>query len=155
MRLKRRLLSLAFVALLALTPLAWAGESVQLYTTGISSSNPATGAISASGTENSGIVKASQAVVLMAAFQNYDGSSAKIAMLFDATTLPSNGAIPRLAVSVPAHTATGAPGQASLALPMGGVSFVNGVVWACSTTDKTLTVDTTSGGNCYAQITFQ
>ena len=131
MKVKRRLLTLAFATLLALAPLAWAGESVQLYTTGIPPLSMTTG-----GTENSGVVKTVPSVMVSAWFMNYDAANAKIAMAFDSATLPANGAIPRLAVSIPAHNATGQPGQASFTLPLGGVSFVNGIVWACSILDS-------------------
>jgi hypothetical protein len=131
-------------------------DRISYYATG---QPPASGATSVSGTENSAVVAVNsptkQYTVLMVAVQNYDAANAKVAMLFDAGALPATGAIPLAACAAPAATGVVAPGQCSFALPGDGRGLVNGLVVACSTSGKTLTVDGTAGGNCYFQVAFR
>lgn len=102
------------------------------------------------GTENSAVtpVEPGQVVNLITVV-NDSTSAALTAMCFDAASLPTNGAVPRLppVPMVAGTAAAGTPG--SFALPRDGFQVVNGLVCACSTTAKTLTVDTTSGGDCF------
>jgi hypothetical protein len=120
--------------------------------TGLASALPtnwySTGA--STGTENSAAIPIQPGgVVNLIAIVNDSTSLALTGMCFDATSLPGNGAVPRLP-PVPLQagsTSAGTPG--SLALPRDGFQVINGLVCACSTTAKTLTVDTTSGGDCF------
>jgi hypothetical protein len=91
----------------------------------------------------------------LAAGQNFDTANAKTAMLFDATSLPTNGAIPVLSIPLGvAPSATQAyPG--SFSLPPQGLQFQTGIVFAISSTAKTLTVDTQSGGNAFFSWCWQ
>jgi len=118
---------------------------------------PASGPTSVTGTENSAVVfiaaPGTSQNVLLVAVQNY-GASAEVAMLFDASALPANGAIPVASCAVPAGSAN-APGQCSFSWPGTGRPNSQGIVVACSTTGKTLTVDATAGGNCYFQVLYQ
>jgi hypothetical protein len=91
----------------------------------------------------------------LAAAENFDTSNAKVLMLFDATSLPTNGAIPVLAVPIAAATSATQPSPGSFSLPTQGFQFQNGIVFALSTTAKTLTVDTTAGGNAFFQWCWQ
>jgi hypothetical protein len=131
-------------------------DTVSFYATGMA---PASGATSVSGTENSAVVVITPAskrnTLLLAAVQNYDAANPKVAMVFDAAALPANGAIPRAACALAAAPGAANPSQCSLSLPGDGTGVGNGIVIACSTTGKTLTVDVTSGGNCYFQVAYR
>jgi hypothetical protein len=149
----------ALVVVAALAAILWATRSahadvVKTYTTGQA---PASGATSVTGTENSAIVAigngTTQRTVLLVAVQNY-GAAAEVAMLFDAAALPGTGAIPLASCALPAGAAA-APSQCSISFPGDGRVNVQGIVVACSTTGKTLTTDTTIGGNCYFQVGYR
>jgi hypothetical protein len=131
-------------------------DRISYYATG---QPPASGSTSVSGTENSAVVAVNsptkQYAVLMIAVQNYDAANPKMAMLFDAGGLPATGAIPLAACAAPAATGVAAPGQCSFALPSDGRGMAAGIVVACSTSGKTLTLDGTAGGNCYFQVGFR
>ena len=118
---------------------------------------PASGSTSVSGTENSAVIYISPTgtsqKVLLVAVQNY-GATAEVAMLFDNPTLPANGAIPLASCALPVGTAN-APSQCSFAFPPDGHVNTKGIVVACSTTGKTLTVDATAGGVCYFEVNYQ
>jgi hypothetical protein len=94
-------------------------------------------------------------ILVLAAAVNYDASNAKVAMVFDSATLPANGAIPVLVVPLAAALSATQPTPGSFSLPAAGVKFQNGIVFALSTTAKTLTVDTTSGGNGFFEGCWQ
>ena len=151
----RKLITLLIV-LAAVAAAPARADKISFYATGMP---PASGATSVSGTENSAVVAINSPTklytVLMVAVQNYDAANAKIAMLFDAAALPANGTIPLASCALPAATGTVAPGQCSFALPGDGRGVSAGIVAACSTTGKTLTVDGTAGGNCYFQVAFR
>lgn len=149
---------LLFVGVAAIVGIFWATRShadvVKTYTTGQA---PASGPTSVTGTENSAVVLigngGTQHTVLLVAVQNY-GASAEIAMLFDAAAVPATGAIPLASCALPAGAAA-APAQCSLSFPADGRTNYQGIVVACSTTGKTLTTDTTVGGNCYFQVGYR
>lgn len=102
-----------------------------------------------SGTENSVVLPwPVGATMELAAVCNYDTSNAKMAMIFDASALPANGSPADYVVPLAAAASATNPTCASVGLPGGGVPVLVGIVAACSTTAKLLTVDTTSGGNC-------
>lgn len=102
-----------------------------------------------SGKENSYVLPwPAGATMELAAACNFDTSNAKVAMFFDATALPAAGAPPDYLVPLAAAASATNPTCASVGLPGGGVTLATGMVAACSTTAATLTVDTTSGGNC-------
>lgn len=137
--MKTRIVSTALALLLsAFIGTGWALPT-NWYSTGASS-----------GTENSAVIPVQPTqVVNLIAIVNDSTSAALTGMCFDATSLPTNGAVPRLP-PVPLAAGTAAAGTAgSLALPRDGFQVVNGLVCACSMTAKTLTVDTTSGGDCF------
>jgi hypothetical protein len=73
-------------------------------------------------------------------------------MAFDAASLPANGTVPKMQLSLPAAQAAAQPSCSSFGLPAAGVTLYNGLVVAASTTGKTLTVDTTSGGNTFFEV---
>lgn len=129
-------------------------DVVSTYSTGQA---PASGATSVTGTENSAIVLigngTSQRTVQLVAVQNY-GAAAVVAMLFDANALPATGAIPVASCALAAGAAA-APSQCSISFPGDGRVNFKGIVVACSTTGKTLTTDTTVGGNCYFQVAYR
>jgi len=149
---------LSLVVAAAISAVFWTPRShaavMSAYSTG---QPPASGAASLTGTENSAVVfiaaPGTSQNVLLVAVQNY-GASAEVAMLFDAAALPANGAIPAASCAVAAGAAN-APGQCSFSWPGSGRPNRNGIVVACSTTGKTLTVDATAGGNCYFQVLYQ
>ncbi len=65
-------------------------------------------------------------------------------MLFDAATVPTNGTVPNIApIPVPAGGAAYVPFGEVRGDGMTGLSFVNAMVWAASTTAASLTVSTT------------
>lgn len=111
------------------------------------------------GMENSAVVLSSAGSgsrrVLMIGAASYNTSAAEVAMIFDAASLPANATIPLAICSLPAAASAAAPATCSFSLPMGGMSLVSGLVVACSTTGKVLTVDTTSGGNCSFYVAWQ
>lgn len=124
--------------MLVFAPSAFAQSRANYYST-----------LTTTGTENSAVAfKATTpptSILQLAAACNYDASNPKIAMVFDATSLPANGNVP-IAIVPLAAAGSVLPTCGSFSTP---IVFANGIVLACSTTGKTLTVDTTSGGNCY------
>jgi hypothetical protein len=111
----------------------------------------------ASGTENYAIVlNAGNGAVpeparLLSAC-NYNPVSPEVVMVFDAMVLPANGAVPKMQLPLPAATGLNAPSCGSFSLPSGGVTFYLGLAIAASTSGKTLTTDTTSGGNTFFEV---
>jgi hypothetical protein len=101
---------------------------------------------------NSRVIRAAPCTLLRAFITN-TGAGTLYFMVFDATTLPSNGTTPRVR---PVVLAAGA--QASLdmsivqALGTWGLTLNTGLVWAASTTAGTLTVDTTN--SMWATVEF-
>lgn len=86
---------------------------------------------------------------------NYDASNAKVVMLFDSLSVPANGTVATRGIMVVAAAVSATqPSAASLVIPQGGLTFVNGITFAASTTAKTLTVDTTSGGNIHVIASY-
>ena len=108
----------------------------------------------ASGTENYAIVPNAggrlvpEPARLLSAC-NYNLAGPEVVMVFDASVLPANGAVPKMQLPLPAATGSNAPSCGSFSLPAGGVTFYSGLAIAASTSGKTLTVDTTSGGNTF------
>jgi len=100
------------------------------------------------GSENFAVVTnaAGKTITLVGAL-NFDTSNAKVVMMFDATALPSSGAVPLVSVPIAAAISATQPSPSSFSFPT-GLTVQNGIVVACSTTAKTRTVDTTAGGNC-------
>jgi hypothetical protein len=111
------------------------------------------------GTENSntfGIPQTGGKTTLyaMACF-NYDTSNPKVVMLFDAASVPSNGAVAtRGMMPIPAATSANQPGFTSMTIAEGGMTFSSGITFAASTTGKTLTIDTTGGGNVHCAASY-
>lgn len=94
-------------------------------------------------TKNIAIANKVVAVIMVENF----ATTAEEAMCFDSATLPGNGAVPAISGALPAAPTSSASNQ-SAGLPSDGYQVQTGFVCACSTTPKTLTVDTTSGGVC-------
>ena len=111
---------------------------------------------STTGMENSAIILpttgSGTASWVMGAALSYNTSAAEVAMCFDSATLPANNAIPIMACPLAVAGSAAAPAPCSFSLPFGGLTLTKGLTCACSTTGKKLTVDTTSGGNCYFEI---
>jgi hypothetical protein len=111
----------------------------------------------ASGTENYAAIRNAggtgvpEPVRLISAC-NYNSGAPEVVMVFDAGALPANGSLPKMMLPLPASSGSNAPSCASFSMPAGGVTFYAGVVVAASTTGRTLTVDTTSGGNSYFEV---
>jgi hypothetical protein len=140
-----------FIALLAITLSPWAASAqstVNYYST-----------TAASGTENyavipnAGTVPIAQPVRLVAAC-SYNSAAGEVVMIFDATALPGNGAVPKMEFSLPAAGGVNAPSCGSIPLPPVGVSFHKGVVVAASTSGKTLTTDTAGSGNTFFEVGY-
>lgn len=125
--------ALSLVALLLLSGVTWAGKSTHTGT----------------GSENSEILFTGPSWIHYISACNYNTTGAETVMVFDSPTSVSNGAepdLPRLALAAAASATQ--PTCGVMALPETGVQMSKGAWIACSTTPKTLTVDTTSGGNC-------
>lgn len=99
--------------------------------------------------ENSDVIKNAPCTLLTAVGSN-KGAALLYIMFFDSATVPGNGTVPVLEpVPLPAgatfnlneqdlsRAGQGAPNQ-------NGLTMVNGLSWAASTTPATLTVDSTS-----------
>jgi hypothetical protein len=83
---------------------------------------------------------------------NYNSEAPEVVMVFDARALPANGAVPKMELPLPASAGNNAPSCASFSLPASGVTLYAGLVIASSTTGKTLTIDTTEGGNTFFEV---
>jgi hypothetical protein len=110
----------------------------------------------ASGTENYAIVDnsggfAPEPARLISAC-NYNVAAPEVVMVFDASALPANGSVPKMQLPLPAANGASAPSCGSFSLPAGGVTFYTGLLIAASTSGKTLTIDTTSGGNTFFEV---
>lgn len=155
--LKRFIAFALFLALAVTFSTALHADSISYYATGVYT--PVGGSISVTGTENSAIVatipKGATRSILMIAALNHDTSNAKLVMLFDSATLPANGTIPLATCPVGPALAATKPAGCSFNIPADGLYIKSGIVVACSTTAKTLTVDTTSGGNCYFEVGYR
>jgi hypothetical protein len=146
--MKRTLIALAIFAALVVPKVAHAqNQAVGYYHTK-----------AAGGMENSAVVLSAagsgSARFLLGAAVSYNTSAAEVAMCFDASSLPANATIPMAVCPLGTASSTAAPATCSFSLPMGGAILQNGLVCGCSTTGKTLTIDTTSGGNCAFYIGF-
>ncbi len=94
---------------------------------------------------NSGVIEAGAGRMLLSQWASNKGASALYLMVFDATAVPANNAVPVVQpLVVPASgqafvdfTDRGGQGLAGLVLS-------TGLVWAVSTTQATLTVDASS-----------
>jgi hypothetical protein len=86
---------------------------------------------------------------------NYDTSNPKVVMLFDAASVPTNGSVAtRGMIPLAAAASANQPSYNALVIAEGGLTFVNGITFAASTTGKTLTIDTTSGGNVHCDASY-
>lgn len=111
----------------------------------------------ATGTENYAVISNAGGVAIpepvrLISACSYNSSAPEVVMVFDAKALPANGAIPKMQLPLPASGGNNAPSCASFSLPAGGVTLYAGLVIADSTTGKTLTVDTTPGGNTFFEV---
>ena len=100
---------------------------------------------------NAGGVAVPEPVRLISAC-NYNSAEPEVVMVFDATALPANGAVPKMELPISVSSGSNAPSCASFSLPAGGVILYKGLVIAASTSGKTLTVDTTVGGNTFFEV---
>jgi hypothetical protein len=108
-----------------------------------------------SGTENYALISNAGGVpepVRLISACNYNSGAPEVVMVFDASALPVNGAVPKMELPLPASGGTNAPSCASFSLPASGVTLYKGLIIAASTTGKTLTVDTTAGGNTFFEV---
>lgn len=151
--------ALAIVAWLAF-PLLCHAQAGGSYATGDKDANGANASVS--GLENSAIIMTatshgpiSSHRVLMVGALSANTSAAETAMVFDSATLPANNAIPIMSCPL-SKAAANAPTSCSFSLPAEGLrGLTKGLTVACSTTWPLLTVDTTSGGNCFFNVSYK
>jgi hypothetical protein len=124
---------------------------VEAGTANFYSTNAATGTENYALITNAGGVAVPEPIRLISAC-NYNSGAAEVVMVFDASALPVNGAVPKMELPLPASGGTNAPSCASFSLPASGVTLYKGLVIAASTSGKTLTVDTTAGGNTFFEV---
>lgn len=148
---RKRIIPASLAILLALAALpfvAMAQDTVNFYSTRV-----ATGTENYSVLPNASTVPMPQPVRMIAAC-SYNSAAPEVVMVFDASALPPNGTVPKLQLALPAASSISAPACGVFPLPAGGVSFYAGVVIAASTKGKTLTTDTTSGGNTFFEVAY-
>jgi hypothetical protein len=146
--------------------LLWMGQAraqaIGYYHTGNKDANGANA--STTGMENSVIVvnssPSSSRRFMMLSAVSYNTSAALVAMCFDSATLPADQSAASVAAllsqcSLATATSATQPSTCSFSLPNEGVGLVSGLTCACSTTGKKLTVDTTSGGDCFFGIAWK
>jgi hypothetical protein len=109
----------------------------------------------AGGTENSATIHIGRTLLYSMACFNYDTSNPKVVMLFDAASVPANSTVATMG-EIPLSAAPGSaqPSQNSITIAQGGLPFWTGLTFAVSTTGKTLTVDTTTGGNVHCVASY-
>lgn len=158
--MKARILWVMLAALLI--PSFARAQAIGYYHTGNKDANGANA--STTGMENSVIVvnssPSSSRRFMMLSAVSYNTSAALVAMCFDSATLPADGSAASVAAllsqcSLATATAAAQPSTCSFSLPNEGVGLVSGLTCACSTTGKKLTVDTTSGGDCFFGIAWK
>jgi hypothetical protein len=146
------LAGIIFIAFSAHIAPVWAGSAVLPTISWYETST-------AGGTENSNTfatpVTGGASILYSIACYNYDTSNPKVVMLFDAASVPANGTVAtRGMIPLAAATSANQPSYNSLGIAQGGLPFRKAVTFAASTTGKTLTVDTTSGGNIHCAASY-
>jgi len=146
-RRKRQIVTVGFVLLaVAFMPRLVAAGTANFYSTAAASGTENYALIS-----NAGGVAVPEPVRLISAC-NYNSGAPEVVMVFDASALPANGAVPKMELPLPASAGTNSPSCASFSLPESGVTLYKGLVIAASTTGRTLTVDTTASGNTFFEV---
>lgn len=109
----------------------------------------------AGGTENSNTFGVANTILYSMGCYNYDTTNPKVIMIFDAASVPVNGTVAtRGMIVLSAATSANQPSSNSLLIAQGGLIYRTQVTFAASTTGKTLTVDTTSGGNVHCTASY-
>jgi len=110
----------------------------------------------ANGTENSNTFGGGPSVLFSMGCYNYDTANPKMVMIFDVAAMPVNGTVAtRGMIPLPPAVSANQPSFNSLTIAQGGAHFNNGITFAASTTGKTLTADTTSGGNIHCAASYR
>jgi hypothetical protein len=93
---------------------------------------------------NSGVVS-TVATVLLSCLASNKGATQLYLMFFDATTLPANATVPLFqSIPIPAAGQISSDLTVTMSDFLAGVQTQAGLVWAASTTQDTLTVDTST-----------
>jgi hypothetical protein len=96
---------------------------------------------------NSGVVSTSATVLYKLSATNKSASNTLFIQLFDAATVPGNGAVPLMMPLAVAPSSTAEVSLAPQSVGAGhllGLPTSSGLVWAVSTTAASLTLDSTS-----------